>query len=77
MSQTLQLYDCFSLVNSTNSGKMYFSLVVISVHISVLLTVIIKGSNKSEKWIAKFHKLHHTQSKSIKKNNNFIYSITI
>ena len=77
MSQTFQLYKCFSLVNSTNSGKMYFSLVVISEDISILLTVLIKGTNKSEKCIAKFHKLHHTQSKCIKKNNNFIYSITI
>jgi len=67
MSQTLQLYECFGLVNSANSGKMYFSLVVISVDISVLLTVPIKGSDKSEKCIAKFHKLHHTQSKCIKK----------
>jgi hypothetical protein len=67
MSQTLQLYKCFSLVNSTNSGKMHFSLVVISADISVLLTFLIKGSDKSEKCIAKFHKLHHTQTKCIKK----------
>jgi hypothetical protein len=67
MSQTLQLYECFSLVNSTNSWKVYFSLVVISADISVLLTVLIKGSDKSEKCIAKFHKLYHTQSICIKK----------
>jgi len=42
-------------------------LVVISADISVLLTVLIKGSDKSEKCIAKFHKSHHTQSKCIKK----------
>jgi len=76
MSQTLQLYECFSLVSSTNSGKMYFSLVVISADISVPLTVLIEGSDKSEKCIAKFHKLHHMQSICIK-NNNFIYNITI
>jgi hypothetical protein len=40
---------------------------VISADVSVLLTVLIKGSDKSEKCIAKFHKLHHTQSKCIKK----------
>lgn len=67
ISQALQLYECFSLVNSTISGKMYFSLVVISADVSVLVTVLIKGSDKSEKCIAKFHKLHHTQSKGIKK----------
>lgn len=29
MSQTLQLCECFSLLNSTNSGKMYFSVMLI------------------------------------------------
>jgi len=71
MSQTLQLYECFSLVNSTNSGKMYFSLVVICADISVPLTVLIKGSDKSEKCIAKFHKLHHMQSICIKKLTSY------
>jgi len=79
MSQALQLYECFSLVNSTISGKMYFSLVVISADVSLLLIVLIKGSDKSEKCIAKFHKLHHTQSKCIKKKQLHIqyYYITV
>jgi len=54
MSQTLQLYECFSLVNTTNSENMYFSLVAISADISVLLTVLIKGSDKSQNALQNF-----------------------